>query len=67
VEILKEGEDLEELSLVWLLLLNWILKTSVEKASKRPDLSQDTDKWRDVEVAVLYRLVSQNEGNFFTC
>jgi len=33
VEILKEGDDLEDLSVVWILLLQWILKTSVERAS----------------------------------
>jgi hypothetical protein len=31
VEILKEGEYLEDQSVVCILLLEWILKTSVEK------------------------------------
>jgi len=33
VEILKEGEYLDDQSVVWILLLEWILKTSVERAS----------------------------------
>jgi len=31
------------------------------------DLAQGTEKWRDVEVAVLYLRVSQNVENVFNC
>jgi hypothetical protein len=33
VEIVKEEEYLEDQSIFWILLLEWTLKTSVEKAS----------------------------------
>jgi hypothetical protein len=33
VEILKGGNYLEDQSVVWIFLLRWILKTSVERAS----------------------------------